>query len=243
MSATQSFAGTQEITPEESVELALSYKCRGISWTFNEPAIWLEYTLDSAKLAKERGLYTAYVTNGFITPEALELISPFLDAFRVDIKGFSEKTYTRISSVNAFSGVLDSAKRAKHTYGMHVECVTNITPGINDDDDELREMAHWIKDELGPDTPWHVTRFHPHLDFSNILATPVSKLERIRRLGFDEGLRYVYLGNVPGHPGENTYCYNCNKLLIERRGFSVTKYCIEDGKCPECGTEIAGIFI
>ena len=242
MSVEESGAGTEKITPEESIALAVRYKCQGISWTFNEPAIWLEYTIDGAKRAKEKGLYTAYVTNGFITPEGLDSISPYLDAFRVDIKGFSEETYKKISSVSAWSGVLDSAKRAKHTHNMHVECVTNVTHGINDDENELLEMAQWIRDELGPDTPWHITRFYPHLDFSNIPITPISNLERIRRRGLDAGLRYVYLGNVPGHPGENTYCYTCKEMLIERKGYLVMKFNIKNGRCPECGTEIAGIF-
>ncbi len=238
----ESVDGTVEVTPEKSIELALHYNCKGISWTFNEPAIWLEYALDGAKLAKEKGLYTNFVTNGFITPEGLEVISPYLDAFRVDIKGFSEETYKRISSVNAFSGVLDSTRLAKQKYNMHVECVTNVTPTINDDEGELRKLAEWIRDELGSDTPWHVTRFYPHLDLSHIPITPVSQLERIRGIGLDAGLHYVYLGNVPGHAGENTYCYNCKELLIEREGFGITKFNIKDSKCPKCGTVIFGRF-
>jgi pyruvate formate lyase activating enzyme len=233
---------TEKITPEESIKLSFQYRCQGISWTFNEPTIWFEYTLDGARLAKEKGLYTAYVTNGFITPEALEMISPYLDAFRVDIKGFSEETYKKISSVNALSGVLDSLKLAKYKYNMHVECVTNVTPDINDNEDELKEMAKWIKNELSPDTPWHVTRFYPHLDLSHIPITSLSKLERIRQIGFDMGLRYVYLGNVPGHHGENTYCYNCKELLIERYGFSVTRFNIKDNRCPKCNVIIFGSF-
>lgn len=234
--------GTKEMTPEESIRLALRYNCQGISWTFNEPAIWLEYTLEGAKLAKKKGLYTVYVTNGFITPEGLDQISPYLDAFRVDIKGFSEETYSKISSVRALSGVLDSARLAKHKYHMHIECVTNVTPDINDDEDELKRLAEWIRDELGPDTPWHVTRFYPYLDLSHLPPTPILKLERIRQIGFDAGLRYVYLGNVPGHPGNNTYCYNCGEMLIQREGLDVTLYRISDTKCPECGTVIYGRF-
>lgn len=234
--------GTEEMTPEESVELALRHGSKGISWTFNEPAIWLEYTLEGARLAKEKGLYTVYVTNGYITPEGLEVISPYLDAFRVDIKGFSEETYRKISSVRALSGVLESPKLAKCKYKMHVECVTNVTPTINDNEKELGKLAEWIRDELGPDTPWHVTRFFPYLDLSHLEPTPIAKLERVRQIGFDAGLQYVYLGNVPGHPGENTYCHNCKELLIERSGLDVKKYRIKEAKCPGCGAVIPGRF-
>jgi pyruvate formate lyase activating enzyme len=231
-----------EISPEKSIELTFRTGCTGISWTFNEPTIWLEYTLEGARLAKQRGLYTVYVTNGYITPEALDLISPYLDAFRVDIKGFSEDTYKKITSVNALSGVLDSAIRAKRQFGMHVECVTNLTPGVNDSEEELRSLAGWIKEELGVDTPWHITRFIPHLELSDLPSTPIAALEAVREMGFDAGLRYVYLGNVPGHRGENTYCYNCGTLLIVRNRFSVRKNILREGRCPKCGIEIYGIF-
>lgn len=233
---------TESLSPEQSVGLALRHGSEGLSWTFNEPAIWLEYTLEGAKLAKGKGLYTVYVTNGFITPEALETISPYLDAFRVDIKGFCEETYRKITSVRAFPGVLDSASLARKKYGMHVECVTNVTPTINDDEGELRKLAGWIRDELGPDTPWHVTRFFPYSNLSHLEPTPLPKLERIRQMGIDAGLRYVYLGNVPGHEGENTYCYKCKALLIERYGFSVIQNRTVDARCPRCGIQIDGRF-
>lgn len=232
-------AGTQQLTPQASIDLSLRHNCKGISWTYNEPTIWLEYTLDGARLAKEKGLYTVYVTNGYITPEALELMSPYLDAFRVDIKGFSSQAYKKISSVDALEGVLDSTKLAKHKYGMHVECVTNVTPTINDDEDELKNMAKWICKELGPETPWHVTRFYPYLDLSHLSTTPISKLEKVRKIGIESGLYYVYMGNIPGHEGENTYCHKCGHLLIKRDGFLITKFDLKAKKCPKCGTEVA----
>jgi pyruvate formate lyase activating enzyme len=232
------------ISPEDSVELTFRYGCTGISWTFNEPTLWLEYTIESARYAKKRGLYTAYVTNGFITPEGLELLGPYLDAFRVDIKAFSEDTYRRISSLpeNALPGVLDSTVRARHQYKMHVECVTNVTPGINDGEDELRGLACWIKRELGPETPWHVTRFYPCFHLSHVPMTSLKALEKIQKIGFDSGLHHVYLGNVPGHPGENSHCSGCGKLLIERKGFQVIKNRILDGRCPDCLTPVHGVF-
>jgi len=230
------------ITPEESIDLAKKHNCKGISWTYNEPTIWFEYTLDGARLAKENGLLTNYVTNGFITPEALDLIGPYLDAFRVDIKGFSLAFYKKICHVDDFRGILEVAKRAKEKWGMWVEIVTNIIPGYSDDEKQLRGIASWIKKDLGEETPWHVTQFVPHLELSHIPATPVSTLVKAREIGFDEGLKYVYLGNVWGHPAENTHCHNCKKLLIERKGFYISQCNVKNAKCPYCGTKIPGRF-
>jgi pyruvate formate lyase activating enzyme len=230
------------ITPEESIHLAQRHNCKGISWTYNEPTIWFEYTLDSAKLAKQNGLLANYVTNGFITPEALDLIGPYLDAFRVDIKGFSKKFYKKMCHVNDFTGILEVTKRAKEKWNMWVEIITNIIPGYNDDEAQLKGIASWIKNDLGEFTPWHVTQFVPHLELSHIPATPVSTLEKAREIGLKEGLKYVYLGNVWDHPAENTYCHNCQKLLIERRGFYISQNNIKDGKCPFCVTIVQGKF-
>ncbi|MBI4715126.1 MAG: radical SAM protein, partial [Nitrospirae bacterium] len=233
---------TRRITAAESVREALRNGCRTISWTYNEPTIWFEYTLEGAKLARAAGLDTVYVTNGFITPEGLDMIGPYLGAFRVDLKGFSRAAYKKISGISKFEGILEVAARAKHRWGMHVECVTNVTPTINDDEKELRALAAWIKKNLGPDTPWHVTRFYPYLDLAHLPPTPVPALVRAREIGLEEGLRYVYLGNVPGHVYDNTYCHGCGTLLIEREGFFVVKNRIIGGKCPHCGTEIPGRF-
>jgi pyruvate formate lyase activating enzyme len=238
---TEGPSGTEYVAPEESVSRAQDAGCLGISWTFNEPALWFEYTLDSARLARAWGLRTNYVTNGSLTEEALGMIAPFLDVYRVDIKGFSEDTYERIGHIREFRGILETTSRAKE-YGMHVEVVTNITPGINDDEAELRAIASWIKDTLGPGTPWHVTRFHPHHELGDLPPTPVSLLEKARAAGKDEGLWYVYLGNVPVHRGENTYCHACGELLIERHIFQIRKYRMKGNRCPKCGTVIPGTF-
>ncbi|MGB7060955.1 MAG: AmmeMemoRadiSam system radical SAM enzyme [Candidatus Zixiibacteriota bacterium] len=232
----------KSITPQEAVDLAKEHDCKGISWTYNEPTIWFEYTLDSAKLAKENGLLTNYVTNGFITPEALDMIGPYLDAFRVDIKGFSDACYKNICHVENFKGILDVTKRAKEKWGMWVEIVTNVTPGYNDDETQFRGIASWIKNDIGEFTPWHVTQFVPHLELSGVPATPVSTLVRAREIGMEEGLKYVYLGNVWGHPAENTYCHNCGKLLIERKGFYVSQRETKGGKCRYCHADIPGRF-
>jgi pyruvate formate lyase activating enzyme len=230
----------KSITPQEGVDLAREHNCKGISWTYNEPTIWFEYTLESAKLAKENGLLTNYVTNGFITPEALDLIGPYLDAFRVDIKGFSDECYKKMCHVDDFRGILDVTRRANEKWGMWVEIVTNVTPGYNDDEVQLRGIASWIRNDLGEFTPWHVTQFVPHLELSHVPATPVSTLVRTREIGLGAGLKYVYLGNVWGHPAENTHCHSCGKLLVQRRGFYVSKLEIEEGKCRYCYTSIPG---
>lgn len=233
---------TQYIAPEKLVELASERDCKGISWTYNEPTLWFEYTLDSAKMAKERGLLTNYVTNGYITPEALDLLGPYLDAFRVDLKGFSNQVYKRLTPMTNFSGILQIIKRAKEKWGMHLEIIANLIPGINDDENGLREMARWIFHELGPDTPWHLTRFVPHLKLSHLNPTSLSKLESGREIGKTEGLNYVYLGNVPGHPAENTYCPGCGKLLIRRLNYQILEYQLKENHCRFCNQVIAGCF-
>ncbi|HSD57801.1 MAG TPA: AmmeMemoRadiSam system radical SAM enzyme [Methanotrichaceae archaeon] len=232
---------TQYVSPEELVSRAKTLGCKGISWTFNEPALWLEYTLDAALLARAKGLYTNYVTNGFITEEAFDRIAPFLDVYRVDIKGFSDRTYQKVAGIKGFKGILKVAEKAKKC-GMHVEIVTNIIPGFNDSQAELKGIASWIKEKLGQDTPWHVTGFHPHCDLVHLQPTPISDLENAWSIGKEEGLWYVYLGNVPGHNLENTYCHICGEPLIERDIFDIIENRIKYGRCPECKAEIPGRF-
>jgi len=232
---------TEYLSPEEAVSRAKDAACLGISWTFNEPTLSFEYTLDSAKIAKTRGIHTNYVTNGFMTTAALDMIAPYLDVYRVDIKGFSDRTYLRTGHIPNFEGILDVAEQAKK-HGMHVEVVTNIIPGYNDDEHELRDLAAWIKSNLGPGTPWHVTRFHPHHELTRVPPTPIATLERVRILGKEAGLWYVYLGNVPGHRWENTWCHECGELLVERYIFDVVQNRIKSGTCPACGTLIPGRF-
>jgi pyruvate formate lyase activating enzyme len=233
---------TEYLSPKELVSKAKSTTgCIGISFTFNEPTLWFEYTVDAVKLSKTQGLYTNYVTNGFMTEEAFDMIAPFLDVYRVDIKGFAEETYTRIGHTKEFKGILKVTKKAKE-YGMHVEVVTNVIPGFNDSETELQRIGSWIKNSLGPGIPWHVTRFYPHLELSHISPTSVSVLERAWSIGKMEGLWYVYLGNVPGHRGENTYCHICSELLIERYGFDIIENRMIGGRCPKCNSMIPGRF-
>jgi pyruvate formate lyase activating enzyme len=229
---------TTYIAPEDAVLEAKEYGCQGISWTYNEPTLWFEYTLESAKLAKRAGLYTNYVTNGYMTPQALDLIGPYLDAFRVDVKGFSKETYEKIAHIANVEELLETVERAKGKWEMWVEIVTNIIPGYNDAEDELTGIASWIARHLGRETPWHVTRFVPQYRLSNLQPTSLQTLEQARDIGFKQGLRFVYLGNVSGHPAEHTYCDRCGHLLIERDRYSVVSFSLKRNTCPECGNTV-----
>ena len=200
--------------------------------------MWFEYTLDCARLAKRQGLYTVYVTNGYLSPEALDTIGPYLDAWRVDIKGFTDALYQNLAKIRSWRGILEVAERAKHKWNMHVEVVTNVIPTMNDDDAQLEGIARWINDKLGEMTPWHVTRFHPNYNISNLLPTPVATLERAIRIGRKAGLRFVYVGNVPGHVSENTACPSCGKPVVERYGYETRVTGLTGGCCQFCGANL-----
>jgi len=229
------------ISPATFIELARQYHCQGTSVSFNEPTMLFEYSLDIFNLARDRGYYNTYVTNGYMTVPALEaLVAHGLNAMNIDIKGETEM-------VRRFCGadvniVWRNATLAKGR-GVWVELTTLIIPGVNDTEGELSRIGQRIKSELGDATPWHLTGYYPAYKFkseSYVPATPVSTLEKARDIGKAEGLKYVYVGNMPGHPYENTYCPNCNQPLIERYGFSITKYSISPDKhCPYCGEEIS----
>ncbi len=231
-------SSSQNITPEMAVKMALSYGARGIAWTYNEPTIWFEYTLATAKLAKAAHLYTVYVTNGSMTTEGLDVIGPYLDAFRVDIKAFSEESYKKITTIFDWKKILETTIYAKTRWNMHVEIVTNVIPTINDNLNEMRELANWMRNNIGKNTPWHITRFYPYLGLANLPPTPVETLERIRDIGVEEGLSFVYIGNVLGHPYEDTYCPKCKRRIIKRNGFEIIENHGLSGKCDFCGEEL-----
>lgn len=238
---TQNPRTVRNITPSESVEIAIENECQGMSWTYNEPTVWFEWTLEGAKISREKGLYTCYVTNGFMTTEALDMIAPYMDGMRVDVKAFSAEKYMQVANVSNFEGILEIIKRAKHKWNIWVECITNVIPTYTDDEETLKGIARWIAEDLGPDTPWHVTRFHPHLKFSRLKPTAPQTLHRAREIGFESGLRYVYTGNLPGDPGEHTYCYNCNeKLILRDISGTYENRLVDKNRCPSCGTVIAG---
>lgn len=231
--------GLRFVDPEALVQLAEDARCEGVAFTYNEPVIWLEYVLDAARAAKRAGLFTVMVTNGYVTPEGLDLFAEVIDVWRVDIKGFSEASFKRLCKVPHAEQVRLQAERAKNVHGMHVECVTNVVPTVNDSDEELLDVAEWIAGSLGVDTPWHVTRFMPYLEFADLPPTPLATLERARELGVGAGLRFVYLGNVSSPGAENTVCWNCGALAVERHGFGLGAVALTPaGNCANCGAEL-----
>jgi pyruvate formate lyase activating enzyme len=228
-----------ELAPKEIVARALASGCRSISYTYTEPTVFFEYAYDTAVLAKEAGLRNVFVTNGYITPEALACITPYLDAANIDLKGFSERFYREV--VHAMlKEVLESILEYKRR-GIWIELTTLVIPGWNDSDEELGNIARFIAEKVGPETPWHVSAFYPTYRMTDRPPTPASTLARARKIGLDAGLRYVYQGNIPGSGGENTCCPSCGGILIERQGFYLEQNRIEAGKCPDCSALIDGI--
>ena len=228
----------QPFTPEEIVQDAQRYNCKSIAYTYVEPTVFFEFAYDTAKLAHEIGIKNVFVSNGYLTPEATRKIAPYLDGINIDIKAFRDQTYRRYFGAT-LQPVLDTVKLMKEL-GVWVEATTLIIPTINDSEEELREIARFIS-SVDPAIPWHVTRFHPHYKLTHLPPTPLETLRRAREIGLEEGLRYVYEGNVPGEGGENTYCPTCDALLIERWGFSIVRYSLDKGRCPRCGERIDGV--
>ncbi len=224
------------LDPEEGVRRALDQGCASISWTYNEPTIWHEYALDMGGLARTRNLGTVYVTNGYITEEALRELAPMLNAFRVDIKAFSDAFYREVAGAR-LQPVLDATLVA-HELGMHIETVTLVIPGLNDSTEEMDALIRWVYENLGPDTPMHFTRFHPDYKMLDRGPTPVKTLEKIYEHARSVGMRFPYLGNVFGHHYENTFCPACGALLIERSGYGIRFGHLKDGHCTECGEAI-----
>lgn len=224
------------MSAEEFVSTALNWGCQGTSISFNEPTLSLEWSLDVFPLAREKGLYNTYVTNGYMTTKALDLlIEAGLDGMNVDIKGNAEAVKKRCKGVDV-EKVWRNCRHAKDKE-VHLEITTLVIPGVNHDEETLRGIARRIRDELGAETPWHVSGYYPAYRF-HAPPTPLSALERGWRIGKEAGLDFIYLGNVLGHRLENTYCPGCGGLLIERYGLSVVENRLQDSKCPGCGRAI-----
>lgn len=232
---------SQEWSPEDLVTMARQNKCLSIAYTYTEPTIYFEYAYATAKIAHENGLLNVFVTNGYINPEPLELIHDYLDAANVDLKSFNENFYRKLVGAK-LAPVLDALKLMKKL-NIFVEITTLVIPNENDSDHELTAIASFIKNELGPETPWHISRFYPHYQLADHSATPIATLNKAREIGLEQGLRYVYLGNVPGAESENTYCYSCGKLLIERYGYQIIENNIQKEQCKFCGTKIDGLHL
>jgi pyruvate formate lyase activating enzyme len=226
----------RSLSPEDGVQRAIGSGSGSISWTYNEPTIWHEYTLDMGTLARAWGLGTIYVTNGYITEEALRELAPMLGAFRVDLKAFTEDFYKNVCGAR-LQMVLDAAMLAREL-GMHVETVTLVIPGLNDSLEEQTGLIRWVIENLGPATPMHFSAFHPDYQMTDRGGTPVATLEKIYAKAKELGLRFPYLGNVRHHLGENTYCPACGALLIERFGFSCRFADLEGQQCKNCGEKI-----
>ena len=227
------------MTPEEVVEEARAQECRSISYTYTEPTMFYEYAFDIARLAKAAGIFNNFVTNGYIEDEPLTAIRPYLDGANIDLKGYSEAFYKKVCGA-ALEGVLATIRKYK-ALGIWIELTTLIIPGYNDGEEELRRLAAFIAQDVGPETPWHVSAFHPTYRLTEAPQTPAETLVRARRIGLEAGLRYVYTGNIPDISGEDTHCHVCKKAVIKRRGFSVREYHIADGACVFCGTRVDGV--
>lgn len=233
-------------SPEEVVETAVWNGCRSIAFTYTEPTIFFEYSYDIARLAHAAGIASVYVTNGYMTREMLELFQgltdghePWLDAANVDLKAFRDETYRRICGAR-LQPVLDSLKSMKEL-GVWVEVTTLVVPDMNDSEAELKDIAQFIAHELGVDTPWHVSRFHPDYKMDDRPATPPDTLRQAYELGREAGLRYIYVGNLPGAHLEDTHCPNCGTAVLRRWGFQVIERHTRQGQCAACGTPIAGV--
>jgi pyruvate formate lyase activating enzyme len=229
----------RERTPEEVVEQALRSGSRSIAYTYTEPTVCFEFAYATAGIARERGLKNVFVTNGYMTPGMLELIAPRLDAANVDLKAFRDDFYRKQCGAR-LQPVLDSLKKMKEL-GIWVEVTTLLIPGLNDEEEELGELAAFIV-SLGAETPWHISRFHPQYRMTETPPTPASSIHRAAEIGRSAGLKYVYCGNLPGDAGENTFCAGCGRLLIRRSGFSVERLDVKGSACPGCGTPLDGIF-
>ena len=228
------------VTPEQMVDTAAKAGCSSISYTYTEPTVFFELAYDTARIAHARGICNVFVTNGYMTAEALEMIKPYLDAANVDLKAFSDRYYKELCGAR-LKHVQKSLKRMKR-YGIFVEITTLIVPGLNDDSTELQQLAGFIADDLGTDTPWHISRFHPTYKLNDRPPTPLKTLTKAREIGLQAGLKYVYTGNVPGNTGENTFCPGCGERVIERWGFQVGALRIKNGRCISCGVRIEGVW-
>ena len=226
----------RDLPPRTVLSLAAAHGCAAIAYTYTEPTIFFEYAYDTARLASQQGIKNVFVTNGFMTLEALDAIGDNLHAANIDLKAFSDRFYKELCA-GRLQPVLDSIAKM-HEMGVWVEVTTLLIPGENDDEGELRELAAWLA-ALDPDVPWHVSRFHPAYKMRHHSPTPVSVIHRAVEIGYEAGLHYVYAGNVPGDRYEHTRCPACDAVAIERFGYHIRNKLVSGNKCPACGEELA----
>jgi len=226
-------------TPDQVVTTAQEYGCQSISYTYIEPTIFFEFAYECAQLAHDRGIKNVFVSNGYTSPEATRKIAPFLDGNNIDLKAFTDKFYRDVCGAK-LAPVLDTIRLMKEL-GVWVEVTTLVIPGWNDSDEELQQIAEFIK-SIDIDMPWHVTRFHPTFKMTDRESTPITTLTRARNIGLAEGLKNVFVGNIPGEEGESSNCPRCGTTVIERQGFTILSQNMENGRCGNCDESIAGVF-
>ncbi|MBS3906366.1 MAG: AmmeMemoRadiSam system radical SAM enzyme [Syntrophaceae bacterium] len=225
--------------PSRIVSLAKENRCRSISYTYTEPTIYFEYAYETAALASQEGIKNIFVTNGYMTEEALKTIQPYLDGANVDLKSYQEKFYKEVCGAR-LKPVLESLKLMK-ALGIWVEITTLVIPTLNDSEREFEEIAQFIL-SLGAEVPWHLSAFYPTYKLINLPRTPAATLHRAREIGLKAGLRYVYCGNISGQGGEDTFCSHCGRNVIERMGFRVVKNDVTGGECRHCHAKIDGVW-
>jgi len=228
------------ISPAAILETASSRNSPIIAFTYNEPTVFTEYMCDTAALAGKNKLRSVLISCGFMNPEPLKEMCSLLDAIKIDLKGYSEDFYRNVCGAE-LRPVLNSIRQIAKSR-VHLELVNLVVPTLNDSDKMMTELADWIMGEIGPDVPIHFTRFHPDYQLQHLPPTPVATLERARNIAIGKGIRYAYVGNVPDHPGNNTYCPQCGKIVIKRNAFFIAEINLVRGNCKFCGRTIAGVW-
>lgn len=235
----EGFAEGTSISPQQIVTLAMQSKCQSIAYTYTEPTVFMELCAETAILAKKKGLSNVFVSNGYMTIEAVDFAKDWLDGINIDLKSFNDDYYKTLCKAR-LQPVLDTIKYIAKETDIWLEITTLIVPEQNDSQDELKQIADFIVAQAGCNVPWHISRFIPQYKYTDSYPTPVETIEKAEEIGKEAGLRYVYPGNIPGSKSESTFCYNCGKMLIERTGYRIGNNIIKDSKCPACGSQIAG---
>ena len=231
---------TRRINPPEIVETVCARSVPVIAFTYNEPTVFTEYLTDIARLARKQKRRCVMISCGFMNPEPLAEMCGILDAIKIDLKGFDESFYRHVCSAE-LNPVLRSIKQIAKS-GIHLEIVNLVVPTLNDSDKMLQALVNWVTGELGPDVPIHFTAFHPDYQLLNLPPTPIQTLEHARAIALSKGIHFAYVGNVPGHPGDNTYCPACSQTLIKRKGHFILEMHLQDGRCKYCSKAIAGVW-
>jgi pyruvate formate lyase activating enzyme len=229
-----------DLPPASVVQYAQQAEAPVVAYTYSEPTAFYEYMLATAHLARDAGLRNVVVSAGFINPEPLLALCSVVDAIKIDLKGYDEGFYQEVCGAEL--GPVLEAISTIYEAGVHLEIVNLVVPTLNDSLDQLRTLARWVARDLSPDIPVHFSRFHPQYKLANLPPTPVETLERAQEIALEEGVRFVYVGNVPGHAGNNTYCPGCRQAIIVRQGFAVVEYHLDAGRCAHCGESIPGVW-